>query len=26
MWQKWEIPAVIPFRRLDASKAAVDVK
>src|SRR3989454_1067283 len=26
MWEKWEIPAVIPFRRLEASKAAVDVK
>jgi len=23
MWQKWEIPAVIPFRRLDAAKAAL---
>ena len=23
MWEKWEIPAVIPFRRLEASQAAL---
>ena len=26
MWDKWEIPAVVPFRRLDARRAAVDDK
>ena len=25
-WEKWEIPAVIPFRRLDATRAALDTK
>ena len=24
MWDKWEIPGVVPFRRVDASRAAVD--
>src|SRR6266480_411240 len=26
MWEQWEIPAVVPFRRLDATKAALEVK
>src|SRR3989442_51280 len=26
MWEKWEIPAVVPFRRLEATKAALEVK
>jgi pyruvate ferredoxin oxidoreductase beta subunit len=26
MWEKWEIPGVIPFKRLDAARAALDVK
>jgi hypothetical protein len=26
MWEKWEIPAVVPFRRVEASKAAVEAK
>jgi len=26
MWDTWEIPAVVPFRRLDAAKAALEVK
>ncbi len=26
MWEKWEIPAVVPFRRLDATKAALAPK
>ncbi len=26
MWEKWEIPGVIPFRRLERSKAALDAK
>src|SRR5947208_18386 len=26
MWEKWEIPAVVPFRRLDATKAALSAK
>ena len=26
MWDKWEIPAVVPFRRLDATKAALSAK
>jgi pyruvate ferredoxin oxidoreductase beta subunit len=26
MWEKWEIPAVIPFRRLDATKAALNTR
>ena len=26
MWEKWEIPAVVPFRRLDATKAALAAK
>jgi hypothetical protein len=26
MWEKWEIPAVVPFRRLDATKAALLAK
>src|SRR3972149_1883277 len=24
MWQTWEIPAVVPFKRLDATKAALE--
>jgi hypothetical protein len=23
MWNKWEIPAVVPFKRLDATRAAL---
>jgi hypothetical protein len=23
MWNKWEIPAVVPFKRLDAAKTAL---
>src|SRR6266581_1610428 len=26
MWEKWEIPAVVPFRRLEATRAALEVK
>ncbi|MBI4255318.1 MAG: hypothetical protein HY616_09620, partial [Candidatus Rokubacteria bacterium] len=26
MWTTWEIPAVVPFRRLDATKAALSAK
>jgi pyruvate ferredoxin oxidoreductase beta subunit len=26
MWDKWEIPAVVPFRRLDATKAALSAQ
>jgi pyruvate ferredoxin oxidoreductase beta subunit len=26
MWEQWEIPAVVPFRRLDAANAALEVK
>jgi len=26
MWEKWEIPAVVPFRRLDATRAALAAK
>jgi hypothetical protein len=26
MWEKWEIPAVVPFRKLEASKAALAAK
>jgi pyruvate ferredoxin oxidoreductase beta subunit len=26
MWEKWEIPAVIPFRRLDASQTALNAR
>ena len=26
MWEKWEIPAVVPFRRLDATRAALTAK
>jgi len=26
MWNKWEIPAVVPFRRLDATKEALSAK
>jgi pyruvate ferredoxin oxidoreductase beta subunit len=25
-WDKWEVPGVVPFRRVDASRAAVDDK
>ena len=24
MWDKWEVPAVIPFRKIEASRAALD--
>ena len=24
MWEKWELPGIIPFRRLDAAKAALE--
>jgi pyruvate ferredoxin oxidoreductase beta subunit len=26
MWNKWEIPGVVPFRRLDTAKAALSPK
>ena len=26
MWEKWEIPAVVPFRKMDATKAALETK
>jgi len=26
MWQTWEIPAVVPFKRLDATKAALEAR
>jgi pyruvate ferredoxin oxidoreductase beta subunit len=26
MWEKWEIPAVVPFRRLDKTQAALSAK
>src|SRR5262249_61513171 len=26
MWDKWEIPAVVPFRRLDKTQAALSAK
>src|SRR5574341_731458 len=26
MWKTWEIPAVVPFKRLDATKAALEAK
>jgi pyruvate ferredoxin oxidoreductase beta subunit len=26
MWNTWEIPAVVPFKRLDKTQAAFDVK
>jgi len=26
MWDKWEIPGVVPFRRTEATKAALDAK
>jgi pyruvate ferredoxin oxidoreductase beta subunit len=26
MWEKWEIPAVVPFRRLDKAQAALSAK
>jgi len=25
-WDKWEVPGVVPFKRVDASKAALNVK
>jgi hypothetical protein len=25
MWETWEIPGVVPFRRLDTSRAALGV-
>ena len=25
-WEKWEIPAIVPFRKLDASKAVLESK
>jgi pyruvate ferredoxin oxidoreductase beta subunit len=26
MWEKWDIPGVVPFKRLDATKAALEAK
>jgi pyruvate ferredoxin oxidoreductase beta subunit len=26
MWTKWEIPGIVPFKRLDATRAAVSAQ